>query len=84
MLSIIRLIERMFFYVLIFTALGQVPFKDKNIEKHYHDFVNSSGFQEFFWTIAWPVTWSVQKTAALVGIKVIATSEPSKEGSQAR
>jgi hypothetical protein len=84
MITAIKVIERMFFYILIFTAVGQIPFKDKNIERHYHDFVNSSGFQEFFWTLASPVTWTVQKTASAVGIKLKDAAQKAKEESMAR
>jgi hypothetical protein len=70
MISAIKLIERMFFYALIFTAVGQIPFQGKNVERHYHEFVNSNGFQDFFWTVASPATWTVHKTASLIGIKI--------------
>ncbi len=83
MIALIKLVEKMFFYILIFTALGQIPFKGKNIERHYHDFVNSEGFQDFFWTLAYPVSWTVEKSAKLVGIKV-ELPEAKKEESMAR
>ena len=86
MISAIKLFEKMFFYMLIFTALGQIPFKGKNIEKHYHDFVNSSGFQEFFWTLAYPVSWTVERGAKLAGIEIElpSGSDAIKEDSMAR
>jgi len=79
MLTAIKAIERMLFYILIFTAFGQIPFQGKNIERHYHEFVNSDGFQDFFWKLASPVTWTVKKGAKLVGIKMSDAAEKVEE-----
>ncbi len=80
----ISFIERMLFYCLLFTAAGQIPFQNKNIERHYHEFVNSSGFQDFFWTLASPVTWTATKTASMLGIKIRDKVEEEIDESLAR
>ncbi|MEO5667726.1 MAG: hypothetical protein ABIR96_06695 [Bdellovibrionota bacterium] len=45
----------------IFTAVGQVRIKHRSVEDRYHGFVNSDGFQTWFWAMALPVTWTGDK-----------------------
>ncbi len=43
------------------TAVGQIRFNQRSLENRYHDFVNSDGFQTWFWAFALPVTWTTEK-----------------------
>lgn len=45
----------------IFTAIGQIRTGGRSFESRYHSFVNSDGFQKWFWAMAIPVTWSGEK-----------------------
>ncbi len=72
LVSMGRAFVRLAIIVAVVTALGQVPFKGKSLENHYHDGVNSGEFQTFFWALATPVTWTAEKVADLFQ----KTSEP--------
>ena len=70
----------------IFTALGQVRFSGRSVENRYHGFVNSDGFQTWFWAMAIPVTWTGEKIqSSIAGIKkkTQKSSEDLKEASEA-
>jgi hypothetical protein len=52
--------------LLIMTVLGQIPVKGRSLENRYHHFVNSPGFQDAYWNLVRPVTWSWDKSQELV------------------
>ncbi len=53
----------------VITVIGQIPIKDKSIENHYHEYVNSEQFQNFYWALMTPVTWTTEKVVSLVKAK---------------
>ena len=50
----------------LFTVIGQIRSNGVSLESRYHVFVNSSQFQRGFWSLATPVTWTVEKTRGLI------------------
>jgi hypothetical protein len=47
--------------IAIFTAVGQIRVGPRSLENHYHDYVNSDGFQTWFFALARPITWTGEK-----------------------
>lgn len=43
------------------TAVGQIRWGERSLENRYHNFVNSDGFQAWFWAMALPATWTTEK-----------------------
>jgi hypothetical protein len=69
----------------IFTAVGQIRMGGRSVENRYHGFVNSDGFQTWFWAMALPVTWTGEKIQnSFAGLKKKAkSSEVLNETSEA-
>jgi hypothetical protein len=70
--TIVSLGKKLFQVLIILavvTVVGQVPIKEKTLEKRYHEFVNSDEFQNFYWALMTPVTWTADKVVSLVKSK---------------
>lgn len=65
LVSLGRAVVKLGVLLAVVTTVGQVPFKGRSLENHYHEAVNSEGFQGFFWAMATPVTWTADKVAGL-------------------
>jgi len=55
------------FFVIIFlmVVVGQVPFKGKTLENHYHEYVNTvefkKNYKKFIYVFARPFVWGAKK-----------------------
>ncbi len=50
----------------ILTMIGQIHIKGRSLENRYHLGVNSSTFQEAYWAMMTPVTYTYGKFLSLV------------------
>jgi hypothetical protein len=66
MISLSKKLVKVGVSLAVITVIGQIPIKDKNIENHYHEYVNSEKFQNFYWALMTPVTWTTEKVVSLV------------------
>ncbi|MBS1983980.1 MAG: hypothetical protein JST16_07385 [Bdellovibrionales bacterium] len=57
---------RLFVVFVVFTAMGQIPYRGETVESRYHQYVNSESFQQGFTVAARPITWTTEKVADLI------------------
>jgi len=57
----VRFLLNILLAVAIFTGVGQIRWNERSFENRYHEFVNSEKFQDWFWAMAIPVTWTGDK-----------------------
>lgn len=65
-MSFLTTLLKFFLALVIWTAVGQIPWKGESLENRYHRSVNSEPFQKTFWKIATPVTWTKAKVEKLI------------------
>jgi hypothetical protein len=65
-MDILKRIGRYFLILVAVTFVAQVPVGGRSIENHYHNFVNSNGFQHWYWTFVSPITWAGKKVVGSV------------------
>lgn len=64
-----RLIQytiRLSIALLILTVIGQIRISHRSLESRYHDSVNSASFQEAYWAIMTPATFTYGKLMSLI------------------
>lgn len=70
MIRLLNLLCKTAIALVIITCVGQVPVGGISLEQRYHRFINTAEFQNFFWSMATPVTWTYHKSRELVTGKV--------------
>jgi len=66
MTKLLEILIKSFIVLVIVTVVGQIPVRRINLEHRYHRVVNSAGFQDAYWNLVRPVTWSWQKSQEVV------------------
>ena len=66
MIKLLHTLLKVAVALVIITCIGQVPVGGVSLELRYHRFVNTAEFQNFFWSMATPVTWTYHKGHELV------------------
>ena len=65
-MGLIRAIFRVSFAVLIFTVIGQIRIEGRSLESRYHASVNTPEFQNLYWRLLTPATWTLDRISDLV------------------
>lgn len=66
MTKILSILMKSVFVLLVVTVIGQLPAGGVSVEHRYHRFVNSPNFQDAYWNLTRPVTWTVEKGQEIV------------------
>ncbi len=64
-INLLMSVLKIFLVLILWTAIGQIPIKDRSLEYRYHEIVTSDRFQDIYWKLATPLTWTAEKVQKL-------------------